>query len=81
MLREILTLYSEGISLQYYIMFEKNRTWFSFQPTFKNKAAPAFIIHVQDGSMSVEGTISPALEKGAKEKVREILSNQIFDQI
>lgn len=80
MLKEILTLNSEDGLIQYYVLFDRERRHFSFQPGFKNKNAPSFVIHVRQGELAVEGDINPVLENAAKEKIRDILSSMMFDQ-
>ena len=79
MLREILTLTVNNIPVQYYIRFGRERQRFTFQPTLKNKEAPVFIILVKDGELKVAGDIDETMADQAKEKVKEIISNSIFD--
>lgn len=79
MIREILTLLVDETPLQYYISFEKDRKHFNFQPTLKNKTAPSFDIIVRENELIVNGEVEPAVAQQAREKVREILSNDIFD--
>jgi hypothetical protein len=80
MIREILTLKLENIPTQYYINFDKERTVFVFQPTLKHKSAPSFTIHVIEGNLITEDKVSEEIIVQAKEKVKEILSNMIFDK-
>jgi hypothetical protein len=80
MIREILTLVVNNVPTQYYIEFEKDRKQFNFQPTLTNKAAPSFRILERYGELIEIEEIDPTLIKQAKEKVREILNNPIFDQ-
>ncbi len=80
MIRDILTLIVDKKPTQYYINFEKERKRFAFQPTLNNKTAPAFVIVVEKGKLITEGLADDNLEKQAKEKIKEILSNNIFDQ-
>lgn len=80
MLKEILTLTSLQGPLQYYVLFTIERRHFSFQPSFKNKEAPSFVIHVRSGELILDGDADEQLEAGAKTKVKEILSSMLFDQ-
>ena len=80
MIREILTLVVDDMPTQYYIEFEKDRKQFNFQPTLANKAAPSFRVIERYGELiEVEETDS-SIVKQAKDKIREILNNPIFDQ-
>ena len=79
MLREILTLTVNQVPIQYYIRFGKDRKRFTFHPTFKNKDAPEFVILVKDSELKIAGEIEEQMAEQAKEKVREIISNSIFD--
>jgi hypothetical protein len=79
MLREILTLLVNNVPTSYYIKFGKDRQRFTFQPTLKNKEAPNFVIMVKDNELKVAGEIDDKMAEQAKEKVREIISNSIFD--
>jgi hypothetical protein len=79
MLREILTLIVNNVPTQYYIKFGKDRQKFTFHPTLKNKEAPDFIIFIKDNELKVAGDISENMAEQAKEKVKEIISNSIFD--
>jgi len=81
MLQEIITVVVEKIPTQYYINFERERKIFFFQPTLKNKSAHAFVIEVRNNELVCEGVQDPNVIEQAKEKVKEILSNTIFDQI
>jgi len=80
MIREILTLVVNNIPIQYYIEFEKERKQFNFQPTLTNNAAPSFRIIERYGELIEIEEIDPLLLEQAKEKIREILNNPIFDQ-
>ena len=80
MIREILTLVVDDMPTQYYIEFEKDRKQFNFQPTLANKTAPSFRVIERYGELiEVEETDSSIVEQ-AKDKIREILNNPIFDQ-
>lgn len=79
MIREILTLVVDNVAMPYYIQFSKDRQRFSFQPTLKNKAAPAFVVELRDGSMVAEDGIPETVVRQAREKISDILSNNIFD--
>lgn len=81
MIREILTLVVENISTQYYIDFEKERKQFNFQPTLKNRTAPSFRIIERYGELISVEEIDPQLFEQAKEKIKEILNDPIFDQL
>lgn len=81
MIREILTLVVENISTQYYIDFEKERKQFNFQPTLKNRTAPSFRIIERYGELISVEEIDPQLFEQAKEKIKEILDDPIFDQL
>jgi hypothetical protein len=80
MIREILTLVVDKVPTQYYIDFEKDRKQFNFQPTLTNKNAPTFRIIERYGELIEIEEIDPLLIRQAKEKIREILNNPIFDQ-
>ena len=80
MIREILTLVVDDMPTQYYIEFEKDRKQFNFQPTLANKTAPSFRVIERYGELiEVEETDSSIVQQ-AKDKIREILNNPIFDQ-
>lgn len=81
MIREILTLMVGKVPTQYYIEFEKDRKQFNFQPTLTNKTAPSFRVIERYGELIEVEEIDPALSEQAKEKIREILNNPIFDQL
>jgi hypothetical protein len=81
MLKEIFTLESEGGLIQYYILFTRDRNIFEFQPTYKNKSAAVFRILVQNGELITEDNVPSSVLEGAREKVREIISNDVFDRI
>jgi len=80
MIREILTLVVDNVPTQYYIDFEKDRKQFNFQPTLTNKAAPSFRIIERYGELIEIEEIDRFVIEQAKEKIREILNNPIFDQ-
>jgi hypothetical protein len=79
MIREILTLVVKEKPTQYYILFEKDRKRFSFQPTLKNREAPSFTIFIEEGEMRTTDSISEDLQLQAKNKINELLSNPMFD--
>lgn len=81
MIREILTLVVDKIPTQYYIDFERDRKQFNFQPTLTNKAAPSFRIIERYGELIEMEEIDASLLEQAKEKIKEILNNPIFDQL
>jgi hypothetical protein len=81
MIREILTLVVDKISTQYYIDFDKDRKQFNFKPTLSNKAAPSFKIIERYGELIEVEEIDASLLEQAKEKIREILNNPIFDHL
>ena len=81
MLKEIFTLESEGGLIQYYILFTRDRNIFEFQPTYKNKSAAVFSILVRNGELITEDNVPSSVLEGAREKVREIISNDVFDRI
>jgi len=80
MIREILTLVVDNVPTQYYIDFEKNRKQFNFQPTLANNSAPSFRIIERYGELIEIEEVDPFIIEQAKEKIREILNNPIFDQ-
>ena len=80
-MREILTLMVDNTVTKYYIQFEKDRKRFHFQPTLKNKTAPIFTIRVQNNQLITEQDLQEYLAVQAKEKVKEILSNSVFDKL
>ncbi|MFL5771844.1 MAG: hypothetical protein ACJ75F_01720 [Flavisolibacter sp.] len=80
MIQEILTLVVEKIPTQYYINFEKDRKKFVFQPTLKNKSAPSFTIIVRNNELFCEVLSDEDVVQQAMEKVKEILSNSIYDR-
>lgn len=80
MIREILTLVVDKVPTQYYIDFEKDRKQFNFQPTLTNKTAPSFKIIERYGELIEVEEIDPSISEQAKEKIKEILNNPIFDQ-
>lgn len=81
MIREILTLVVDDLPIQYYIFFQKDRRQFNFQPTLTHRSAPSFDVLVEDGRLIIQNDIDPLLAKQAQEKVSEILSNPVFDQL
>lgn len=81
MIREILTLKVDNVPTQYYIDFNKDRKQFNFQPTLSNKAAPSFKIIERYGELIEVEEIDASLLSQAKEKIREILNNPIFDHL
>ena len=81
MIREILTLVVDKLPVSYYIEFKKDRRHFKFQPTLKNKSAPSFTISVNSHELSIDPPIDESIVFQAKEKVKEILANSIFDKI
>lgn len=81
MIREILTLIIGDVPTQYYIEFEKDRKQFNFQPTLTNSAAPSFRIIERYGQLIEVEEIDPYVLEQAKQKIREILNNPIFDQL
>jgi hypothetical protein len=80
MLREILTLVVDNMPTQYYINFEKDRKRFIFQPTLQNKEAPSFTIHYNGDELLCADSIDISVLEQAKEKIKEILDNFIFDR-
>jgi hypothetical protein len=80
MIREILTLVVDNVPTQYYIDFEKDRKQFNFQPTLTNKTAPIFRIIERYGELIEIEEVDQSVIEQAKEKIREILNNPIFDQ-
>jgi hypothetical protein len=81
MIREILTLRVDNIPTQYYIDFDKDRKQFNFQPTLSNKNAPSFKVIERYGELIEVEEIDAELASQAKEKIREILDNPIFDHL
>jgi hypothetical protein len=81
MIREILTLRVDDVPTQYYIDFDKDRKQFNFQPTLSNKNAPSFKIIERYGELIEVEEIDAELLSQAKEKIREILDNPIFDHL
>lgn len=81
MIREILTLMVADSSVQYYISFDKNRKWFEFEPTLKNKNALCFKMIVEGNALMTTGKIDAFLEAQAKKKVKEIMSNGVYDHL
>ncbi|HUR12127.1 MAG TPA: hypothetical protein VM012_12190 [Flavitalea sp.] len=80
MIREILTLKVDNTSTSYYIQFEKDRKQFFFQPTLFNKTAPSFTVFVTGDEMKFREEVSADIRAQACEKIKEILSNIIFDK-
>jgi hypothetical protein len=81
MIREILTLVVDNHPTHYYIDFKKDRKQFNFQPTLSNKTAPSFRIVERYGELIEVDAVDSNLLEQAKEKIREILNNPIFDQL
>lgn len=81
MIREILTLVVENVPTQYYIDFEKDRKKFSFEPTLTNKFSPSFTVEVSDGELITTDPIDSITLQQAKEKIKEILNDPIFNQL
>jgi hypothetical protein len=80
MIREILTLVVDSIPTQYYIDFGKDRKQFNFKPTLANKTAPSFRIIERYGELIELEEMDASISEQAKEKIKEILNNPIFDQ-
>lgn len=80
MIREILTLLVDNIPTQYYIDFQKDRKQFTFQPTLSSKAAPSFVVLVKDDELVASEEVDISILVQAKEKIKEIINNPIFDQ-
>ena len=80
MIIEILTLTVDGLAVKYYIMFGKDRRKFSFQPTLKNKSAPTFTVLVDEGKFVTDQPVDSNLLDQAVKKIREVLSDDIFDR-
>ena len=80
MIKEILTLSVDGVPTQYYIKFGKERRRFSFHPTLKNRLAPVFVVFLRDDELKVAGEVDDTIAEQAKRKVREILSDNLFDR-
>jgi hypothetical protein len=80
MIKEILTLLVDGVPTQYYIKFGKDRRRFSFHPTLKNKAAPVFVVFMRDDELRVAGDVDDLVAEQATLKVKEILSDNLFDR-
>ena len=80
MIREILTLVVDNVPTQYYIEFKKTRKQFNFQPTLASNTAPSFKIVERYGELIELDELDPSLLQQAKEKIKEILNNPIFDQ-
>ena len=81
MIQEIITLVVDQMATQYYINFEKDRKKFLFQPTLKNKTAPSFSVIVEKNNLITEDLHDEKIAAQAKDKLKEILANNIFDQI
>jgi hypothetical protein len=81
MLQEILTFEWENTRIQYYVRFTLERNKFIFNPALKYKSAPKFTIVLKEGQPLSEELIPPVLLAQATHKVREILSNNMFDKL
>jgi hypothetical protein len=81
MMREILTLILDKTPVQYYILFTKERNRFIFEPTLKNKSAPKFTIEIINNEPTTNDIVDDNLLMHAKEKVREIISDDFFDKL
>ena len=81
MLREIFILVVDKVPTPYYIQFEKERRKFHFQASLKNKTAPAFVVILDDGDMTIEPYVDEFIAKQAEQKVRELVNDEIFDRI
>ena len=81
MMREILTLILDKTPVQYYILFTKERNLFIFEPTLKNKSAPKFTIEIKNGEPVTDDIVDDNLLMLAKQKVREIISDDFFDKL
>ena len=80
MIREILTLKVDNTTTSYYIQFEKDRKQFFFQPTLFNKSAPSFTVMVSGNEMKFMEDVSADIRAQACDKIKEILTNIIFDK-
>jgi hypothetical protein len=81
MIREIFTLTIDKVPMQYYVRFDKERRKFSFQATLKNKTSPSFTIQVVEGELIPEPYIDESILRQARQKVKEIVSDKIFDRL
>ncbi len=81
MIKELLTLYIDSSPVQYYIRFTRERTLFNFQPTLQNKTAPSFTIFFQDQDWITEDQVEASILEQAKQKIKEINSDTIFDNL
>ena len=80
MIREIFTLFIDNLPVQYYIRFDKERQCFNFQPSLKYKSAPSFALLLTNGKIQVEPGIEENIVQQAMQKVKDILSDKIFDR-
>ena len=80
MIREMFTLVVDRIPTPYYIKFEKDRRRFQFQATLKNKAAPSFVVMFLDNDLITEPFVDEVIAKQARQKVRELVNDKIFDR-
>ena len=80
MLREIFTLVVDRIPTPYYIRFGKDRKRFQFQASLKNKFAPSFVVMICDDDIITEPDVDEVIAKKARQKVRELLNDKIFDR-
>jgi hypothetical protein len=81
MIREIFTLTIDKVPMQYYVRFDKDRMKFCFQATLKHKTAPSFTIRVIDGELIPEPVVDEPVLIQARQKVKEIVSDKIFDRL
>ena len=81
MIREILTLQLDGVPIQYYVRFSKERNFFRFYPTLTAKSAPSFSIAVTKKELCTEDEIENHLLEQAKGRVLEILNDGIYDKL
>ena len=81
MIRELLTLIIDKVPVQYYIRFSRERNHFYFQPTLKNKTAPTFTLFKNEEEWKTEDDIDALILDQAKQKIKEINSDSIFDNL
>ena len=80
MIREMFTLVVDRIPTPYYIKFEKDRKKFQFQASLKNETAPSFVVMLRDNDFITEPYVDEVIAKQAKQKVRELVNDKIFDR-